>query len=401
MFLKRFAALSSLALFLGIPNLISYQAYAIEAENEAQAQAADAQTAEAPVLDYYVQNFIISAYYSPLPGQNRYATGSYEADIRLNGNGTNGADGTPVYPGMIAAPKTYAFGTKLEIPGIGLVTVHDRGGAIVPAGQRGHAYDRLDVWMGYGDDGLLRALQWGKRTVETKVYGVRPELKDEVYLSGYSETERFVQNTLLAPLNFPNDLDYGSSSDSVKKMQEHLLDWGYLTEASGFYGDETAQALLEFQIDFGIVDDASELGAGHFGLKTRTQFDKLLKSEEEADAIVSVQRGKNLLAKYPDLDESPIQFGQALGLGDSGDQVRLLQEELSSIGFFRAAITGEFGEVTEHAVFKFQQSQGLVQSLNDSGAGYFGPNTRAALNGITDSRYSMKSQLALQRQKRS
>ncbi len=401
MFLKRFAALSSLALFLSIPNLISYHAYAIEAEKDAEAQAAEAQTAEVPVLDYYVQNFIISAYYSPLPGQNRYATGSYEADIRLNGNGTNGADGTPVYPGMIAAPKTYAFGTKLEIPGIGLVTVHDRGGAIVPAGQRGHAYDRLDVWMGYGDEGLLRALQWGKRTVETKVYGVKPELKDEVYLSGYSETERFVQNTLLAPLNFPNDLDYGSSSDSVQKMQAHLVDWGYLTEASGFYGDETAQALLEFQIDFGIVDDASELGAGHFGLKTRTQFDKLLKSEEEATAIVSVQRGKNLLAKYPDLDESPIEFGQALGLGDSGDQVRLLQEELSSIGFFRAAITSEFGEVTEHAVFKFQQAQGLVQSLNDSGAGYFGPNTRAALNKITENRYSMKSQLALQRQKRS
>ena len=80
------------------------------------------------------QTFIISAYYSPLPDQRVYFRGSYDADRRLNGNGTNGADGTQVYPGMLAAPKSYAFGTKLEIPGLGVGTIHDRGGAIVDAG---------------------------------------------------------------------------------------------------------------------------------------------------------------------------------------------------------------------------------------------------------------------------
>ena len=59
----------------------------------------------------YVKTFKISAYYSPLPCQEKYTTGSYEGDIRLNGSGVNSADGTPVYPGMIAAPKTYSFGT--------------------------------------------------------------------------------------------------------------------------------------------------------------------------------------------------------------------------------------------------------------------------------------------------
>lgn len=43
--------------------------------------------------------------------------------------------------------------------------MHDRGGAIVPAGERGYNYDRIDVWMGYGDEGLKRALWWGKRTI--------------------------------------------------------------------------------------------------------------------------------------------------------------------------------------------------------------------------------------------
>ena len=37
------------------------------------------------------KTFIVTAYYSPLPGQSFYLKGNYEAEIRLNGNGTNGA----------------------------------------------------------------------------------------------------------------------------------------------------------------------------------------------------------------------------------------------------------------------------------------------------------------------
>ena len=43
------------------------------------------------------RTFVVTAYYSPLPDQTRYLRGSYEADIRLNGNGTHGASGKPVY----------------------------------------------------------------------------------------------------------------------------------------------------------------------------------------------------------------------------------------------------------------------------------------------------------------
>lgn len=64
----------------------------------------------------YKQKFLVSAYYSPLPGQSRYLRGTYEKDIRLNGRGVAGADSTPVYDGMLAAPKTYPFGTKIFLP---------------------------------------------------------------------------------------------------------------------------------------------------------------------------------------------------------------------------------------------------------------------------------------------
>lgn len=109
--------------------------------------------------------FIVTAYYSPLKGQTRYTTGTYEGDRRLNGNGTHGASGEPVQDGMIAAPKKYKFGTKIALDGLGEFTVLDRGGAIVQAGQRGYEHDRIDIWMGKGDAGLTQALRFGKRVV--------------------------------------------------------------------------------------------------------------------------------------------------------------------------------------------------------------------------------------------
>ena len=114
--------------------------------------------------------FRITGYYSPLPNQSKYVRGSYETDVRLNGRGTNGADGTEVYPGMLAAPITYSFGTQIFLPGLGLGTVHDRGGAIVSAGNRGQTYDRIDVWMGKGEEGLARALALGSRIIEGILY---------------------------------------------------------------------------------------------------------------------------------------------------------------------------------------------------------------------------------------
>lgn len=60
------------------------------------------------------KDFIVTAYYSPLPDQSFYLKGSYEAEKILNGNGTHGASGKPVFVGMIAAPKTYNFGTRID-----------------------------------------------------------------------------------------------------------------------------------------------------------------------------------------------------------------------------------------------------------------------------------------------
>lgn len=352
----------------------------------------------------YVKTFRISAYYSPCEGQERYVTGSYAGDIRLNGSGVNSADGTPVYPGMIAAPKTYPFGTKMSIPGIGTVAVHDRGGAIVQAGERNQDYDRLDVWMGYCDAGLQRALTWGKKNLDVTVYGIDDSITEEAYLEGFSATEAFVKNVVLAPQLFDQDVWYLSSGEDVERLQTYLRKLGYFTgEITGFYGDETKEAVYQFQLDNEVINSPEDLGAGHTGVNTRKMLDLVvarLKEEQEQEGLQKQQKGQLLLGNYPDLQKNTKTFNRSLILGTLGDDVRILQEELSQLGFLRVPATGYYGEFTEHAVFKFQQKQGIVSSIEDDGAGVFGPQTRSVMNAIVNKRVKNLSYIAFTRNER-
>jgi peptidoglycan hydrolase-like protein with peptidoglycan-binding domain/3D (Asp-Asp-Asp) domain-containing protein len=336
------------------------------------------------------KTFVISAYYSPLPGQAKYVTGSYKGDIRLNGGGVHGADGSNVYPGMIAAPKSYAFGTKMLIPGIGTVAVHDRGGAIVNSGERGNSYDRLDVWMGYGDAGLKRAMKWGKRTVEVTLYGVNDAIKEEVYLEGYSDSEKsMVANTLTSNVDntasvsttpsedneliFGEVLRFGSTGENVKKIQEKLKEYGYYSgNISGTFDAETLKAVKRFQVEQKIVAHENAFGAGYVGPKTL----KVLAS----NSVVSTAHAA---------EESIVvsnRFVSDLKPGDSGNDVVTLQEELRRIHLFGIEPTGVYGELTEHAVLKFQQVNMLAGDKQSPGAGVFGPVTRQTLNSLVAER---------------
>jgi len=361
-------------------------------------------TAEADEITYpYTQTFIISAYYSPLPGQEYYYMGDYDAEIRMNGSGVNGADGTSVYPGMIAAPGNYEFGTKMYIPGVGMVAIHDRGGAIVNAGERGHEYDRLDIWMGYGDDGLDRALNWGKREVEVTIYGVDDTIEENVYLEGYTEAEKIINNVILAPQLFSSDVWYGTEGEDVEKLQEYLAILGYYNdEITGYYGDNTWQAVFDFQVDQGIVDDRWDFGAGHFGISTRRSMDNALSDieiEKELKQIDFLREGLAKIQRYTDLSEDPVYFTNSLSLGDSGEDVYSLQAELQNLGYFLIEPTGYYGEVTQHAVFKLQQKWGLVATIDDAGAGVAGPKTRGMINGIVGDRIDTKIYIAEARKK--
>ncbi len=365
---------------------------------------ASAEDCDCEISYPYNKTFTITAYYSPIEGQDRYVTGSLESDRRLNGNGTNGADGTEVFPGMIAAPKTIPFGTKMSIPGIGTVSVHDRGGAIVPAGERGEKYDRLDVWMGKGDAGLARALAWGKRDLTVKVYGQDSSVKESVDLSALDKVY-FATSTSSksSPRVFTNDLGYGDEGDDVEIMQKKLIELGYLDHsATGEFLGETHDAVLAFQIDNEIVSSADSFGAGYFGPQTRSTLEKAMNDEDyqkyqknEKPIITLAKADKvDVAAEKVQLAGNGLTFlSQDLEIGSEGQAVIELQTELRKLHFLGITPTGYYGDVTAHAVFKFQQSQGIVSGKDDSGAGRLGPSTRQALSNLVNKRVNVREQI--------
>lgn len=362
--------------------VLVFSAFIIGSSPLALAQDAEQETVQ---IYPYEKTFTITAYYSPIEGQQRYIKGSLAADKKLNGNGTNGADGTPVFPGMIAAPSNIPFGTKMQIPGIGLVSVHDRGGAIVPAGQRGQKHDRLDVWMGSGDEGLTRALKWGKRNVTVIVYGLDENIQESINLEPVDIITDLIRE----------DYGFGSENSEIISIKEKLTKLGYFQGAIDQKFDQNLyESLVKFQIDKDIIDNDKEFGAGYFGPSTRK-------------ALNSAQTDNNLpIAKAAPTDEQSEKIllagngltflDRSLELGDSGESVLELQVELKKLNLFGIEPTGYFGEVTANAVFKFQQSQNIVSNKSSDNAGKLDDITRARLAALIDSRIETRRILASQ-----
>jgi len=63
----------------------------------------------------------------------------------------------------------------------------------------------------------------------------------------------------------------------------------------------------------------------------------------------------------------------SLSRNDSGPEVSRVQDRLAALGYFDASATGFFGSITEEAILRFQQDQGLQAD------GVVGPQTLAAL----------------------
>jgi len=321
---------------------------------------------------------MVSAYYSPLPNQSFYMRGSYEADIRLNGRGTNGADGTQVYTGMLAAPRTYPFSTRIRIPGLGVGEVHDRGGAI----KARASYDRIDVWMGYGEEGLSRALNWGMRLVEGEVYFTPHQVEPGLSFGWVSSTlpqstlNRLQAKTMINPQTFTQPITQSSSQASIQELQEALRLFGYYHgPVDGVYTGETRDAVLLFQLDEGVIASEDAVGAGIFGPKTR----QALKTKSEnfnSKILIEQQRLKDNLKA----------LSVGLGKNAEGDEVYRVQQMLWELGYYRGELNSQYDAMTIDAVFRFQRDNGIVQNDWDSGAGYFGKQTHQALAAAVDRR---------------
>lgn len=105
----------------------------------------------------------VTAYYMPLPYplQKKYVK-SYKKDMRMNG-GKKTSSGTIPKVGTVAADrKHFPRGTAVYVTGYGVGRILDTGGSV--KGSK-----RLDLFMGEGDIGRQKALDWGVRWVSVTI----------------------------------------------------------------------------------------------------------------------------------------------------------------------------------------------------------------------------------------
>lgn len=140
-----------------------------------------------------------------------------------------------------------------------------------------------------------------------------------------------------------NVLRIGNSGDSVKALQLRLQALGYYTgKIDGSFGTGTAQAVSDFQ-------KANKLTAdGVAGPKTMA---KLYAANVTAAASPSPAPGKTAA-------ESAKTKVITLRSGDTGAEVRSMQQRLVDLGYLKAA-DGIYGIQTYNAVTEFQKRNGL------------------------------------------
>ena len=101
----------------------------------------------APKPRSQVKEFIVTAYCP-----NSCCCGSFSDSVTASGHKIQEGDK------FCAAPANIPFGTKIDIPGYGLVRVEDRGGAITKG--------RLDIYFFLHQD----ALNWGRKKLKVRIY---------------------------------------------------------------------------------------------------------------------------------------------------------------------------------------------------------------------------------------
>ncbi len=268
----------------------------------------------------------LTGYYTPVANQARYSSGSFAGDSRMNGDDTT-ASGQKVGPGVLAAPGSYPFGTQIILPDLGNglgggSVVADRGGAIKVYG----GVPRFDVWTGYGDDGLNKALQLGKRTVIVKICG-----GDAANLASLKVADK--------PLNSAV-ADIAVKSTEVDKVAVQK---------------EIAEAYKVFKQ---VVIDEPD-----------SQATPLVMAEVVENGAIVPLRREIFLTDVPT---------RKIGLGAVGDDVTKLQLALRALGY-EIDVTGVYDKSTMEVVSTFQLNEKLVAKNSTTTVGYFEEATQILL----------------------
>lgn len=320
--------------------------------------------------------FVVTAYYSPLPNQKNYLTGNYESEIRLNWQWIKWASWKSVFSWMLAWPQTYTFWTKIYLEWLGIWEISDRWWAIVTAWNRGYTHDRIDVWVGYWDEWLQRALYWWKRTIKWNIVS----LDSKITLDYKKLPSPNWTTTWLKPKEdvFSYSLWIWSDSSKVKKLQQFLKDLKlYNWDISWEYNEEVISIIYNFQIDNEILSSPSDNWAGYWWNITRDKFKKAYLNGEFDE--LSKQKIEENIEKEEDdkkIEENDLYvFENALSWVENIKTLQLILKELS---LYEWEISWNYNDIID-AIYDFQIGEWIIKSNYDIWAWNFWPRTRETL----------------------
>ena len=142
-----------------------------------------------------------------------------------------------------------------------------------------------------------------------------------------------------------------ASGETVKRIQTELKALNYYSgKITGNAGEKTVAAIKSFQRKNGLTAD------GIAGPQTIAKI----------DAAYESKTGKSS-------SSATSSSASGLKLNSKGTDVRNLQQDLTTLGYYWAEITGNFGAKTETAVKRFQERNGLISD------GYLGTATKELL----------------------
>jgi hypothetical protein len=359
--------------------------------------------------------FVVTAYYSPLPDQEHYSYSVYtqrertfEEEKRLQWEWIRWASWKKVFSWMLAAPKNYKFWTKIFIEWLWTWEVADRWWAIVNKWVRWHWYDRIDVWMWYGDEWLRRATYWGKRTVKGKFLNRRSKVDLDFSNIALANLPSYSKINSYSKLNKKKVLvekKVDIFSKKITTKQEYIRLQEVLTELNLYSGsidwnyDNIIDVIYDFQLKNKIVKSRYSPWAWSYWPITRSTLNNhykvfLQRKEEERLELVRLQkekekeeaRKKELIKKYDTFKK--IAYNKADSVinniwtpkkWDVSHWVRLLQKKLSSLGYFKYKDTAIYWNITKESIIAFQLDKNIIKSKNELWAWIFWPKTKKAL----------------------
>lgn len=344
--------------------------------------------------DIILKKFIVTAYYSPLPNQNFYLRWNFDDEVVLNWEWKRWASWKSVYSWMIAAPKSYKFGTKIYLDWIWIWTVDDRWWAIVGSWSRGYDGDRLDVWMWYWEEWLKRALTWWKRVVYWRVIS-----KEEEDVLPFFTVEQFkiwkidfnsLKNAQLVwKNNSPNSSKVSkyvvpeffwekSDTESIKFFQKILTNlWYYSWAIDGKYSNKIENSIMSFQLDNKLINNQKDRAAWYYWPKTKellnTKYLSFLNEEKiKQDKIKKENEAIALL------DKQATNIVKSLWTPKENDvwsHVRKLQKTLKLLWYFEWKDTAIYWKLTKESILKYQIDNWLVTCETDKWAWMIGEKT--------------------------